>query len=411
MNLVCEIITVGNEILLGHTVDTNAAWLGLKLQEAGLYIQYHQTVPDFAPAIEEAITLSRKRSGIVVCTGGLGPTDDDLTKRAIIGAFGMTLRFRDDLMKEVRARFDERDAVMPAINESQALFPSGAEPLHNTLGTAAGILVTQEDFLFAALPGVPKEMKHIFEQELLPLLHRRYARARGITRIFRTTGIPESAIQEQLYKRRLPKGKVMLAFLPSFHGVDLQVTVPVGIPDGKLVMEDVAQLMYELFGDVIYTEGDEKMEAVIGRLLKAKGKTVSVAESCTGGLLAKRLTDTPGSSAYFLGGVVAYSNPAKTHFLGVTEEVLANFGAVSDKVALEMALGCRKVFGTDYALSVTGIAGPEGATETKSVGMVHIGLATPNGAFQRQYKFGGDREMIRERAGQAALEMLRRDLA
>lgn len=411
-----EIVTIGDELLLGQTVDANAAWLGRTLAAAGIRTRARATVGDDEGSIVDAVTYALHRTGTVVCTGGLGPTADDRTKPAVATVFGRQLVLDPEVLSQVRARFEIRGLPMPEINRGQAEVPEGAVVFPNPRGTAPGLALTdRENRLAVLLPGVPLEMRGLVEDHVLPFLEQRWPRGRSpiVHRILRTTGVAESSLAELMEDvvGRFPR--VSVAFLPSPTGVDLRLTCWGDLPAAEAEAElDRAEAeMRGRAGPVVYAVGSEDLTTVVAGLLHARGLTLAVAESCTGGLLAKRLTDTPGASEYFAGGVVAYADAVKRDLLGVRTATLQRYGAVSAETAQEMAEGARARLGSGAALAITGVAGPGGGSEEKPVGTVFLALAGPRGVSALGQRFPGDRTEIRERSAQAALDLLRRTLA
>ncbi len=408
--MIAEIISIGNELLNGKTVNTNATFIARQLYEIGISIGWIQTIGDEASAIRQALELALQRAEVVVVTGGLGPTHDDITKKTVAEFFGKALIFREDLLEKVRERFARRGIKMPEINRNQALVPEGVQLMDNPVGTALGMIFEQEGKFIFVMPGVPREMKAMMEGSVIPFLQKRCPECRVQVNLFRTTGIPESSIYERIAKDLLEFSSYEIAFLPKFTGVDVRV-----IRRGKDITDQdkfrrFTRMLYERIGNFIYTTEDKELEEVVGELLRERNLTIAVAESCTGGLVQDKITDVPGSSDYFMGGLVTYSNEAKMKFLGVQKESLRQHGAVSEVVAREMAAGVRQAVGTDLAVSTTGIAGPTGATPTKPVGLVYIGLASKKMVFARKFLFGNDRRINKERAAQAALDLVRRYL-
>jgi len=420
-SLQVELITIGDELLLGFTIDTNAAYIARTLAASGIEIVRRTTVGDEAGSIARAVGEALDRTGGVITTGGLGPTSDDLTKPAIARIFGREMRLDEALATELEERWRSRfpNSRFPATNRSQAEIPKGARILINRHGTAPGILLEDEKGRWVAMmPGVPREMRGMLVEELLPAIK---ARAKGeetvvLSRALRTTGIAESAIAELLGPNFLggPEtdlGSLPLAFLPGIAGVDLRVTAK-GMPRTRaeeLVEEAIVKLKSRVSA-YAYGEDDADLAAVVLGQCRASGYKLAVAESCTGGMLGERLTSIPGSSDVFLGGVIAYHNDVKMDLLGVRAEALERDGAVSEQVALQMASGVRQRLGADIGVSVTGIAGPGGGTAEKPVGLVWI--AVHGGEVKaRRFHMVGDRAEIRQRAAQAALEMVRRALS
>lgn len=404
-----EIITIGNELLSGATLDTNSAYLAEGLSEFGIIVSRRTTVPDGVEPIAEAIEEAWRRVGFVITTGGLGPTNDDVTKKALARVLGKPLVLHEEILKKVEERFRRRGEEMPLVNQNQALLPSGAKWFANNYGTAPGILIEEGDKRLIALPGVPKEMKGIFEEGVVPYLREAMGVSTAIVRRWlRTTGIAESALYEKI-QRVIPEGEGLhFAFLPSYYGVDLRLEVA-----GR-EREELENILYEkldkirpLLGDFLYAEGETSMEEVVGQLLLSVKKRLVAAESCTGGLVAKRITDVSGSSDYFERGVVTYANEAKHELLGVPQKILKTVGAVSPEVAERMAKGVRKLAKVDIGIGVTGIAGPGGGSVEKPVGLTYIALADRKKSWVEKFIFSGDREINRIRASQAALNIIR----
>jgi nicotinamide-nucleotide amidase len=410
------IVTVGDELLLGRTVDSNAAWLGRELAALGVPVARRHTVGDDDPSIREAVTAALGEAELVLVTGGLGPTRDDRTRDAVAALFQLPLRVDDRLLEAMRERFRARGyARMPETNVSQAQVPEGALVLANPVGTAPGLALVRGGALVVLLPGVPREMKAIFAGDLKRLIVERLgARLRPVRmRSIHTTGIPESALAERVEAYLPPDlGPIQLAFLPDLTGVELRLTA-VDAPteeEASRWLDRIEQALapaVEGFG--FRAESGDVVEAV-AYLLRGSARRLAVAESCTGGLIAKRLTDRAGSSAYFVGGVVAYADSVKLGQLGVDEGALARHGAVSEEVALQMARGVAASLGAEAGLSVTGIAGPEGGSELKPVGTVWYAVSLDGRAAARREVFPGDRHQVRERSAQAALTMLLRRL-
>jgi len=406
-----EIITIGDELMTGHTVDDNGAQIAARLTTIGLNVKYHSSVGDSLDAMEEALRLALKRARIVITTGGLGPTDDDLTRRALVRVFKRNLVFHEDVLADIKERWARRGIEMPAINQNQALLPQGARFFPNKIGSAVGICISEQDRICISLPGVPVEMRQILVDHVVPYLKG----LKGIGAItvikLRTTGVVESRLAEMIGVELKLEAGVRLAYLPSYSGVDLRI-IARGQSGAEAAekAEGLARRLEKVCGRYIYGRDDDRLEAVVGYLLRDNDKTLSAAESCTGGLLGQLVTSVPGSSAYFVGSLVAYANEVKAEQLGVEPAVLEEHGAVSEECAKAMAAGARKLFRTDYALSITGIAGPEGGTDDKPVGTVYVGLASAHTNQARLFRLGVDRQVNRARASYAALEMLRREI-
>jgi len=406
-----EILTVGDELLLGQTIDTNSAYIARKLSEFGLIPRFKSSVGDSVDEIEIAIKLAIKRAGLVIATGGLGPTDDDNTKKAIVKVFQRRLVLDDKILEDIRARYRKRGIEMPTINENQALIPSGSQMFKNTIGSAVGIGIIENNYIFIALPGVPTEMKMMMDEEIIPFLSNKKLGQPVKIITLKTNGFFESQLAEIIAPELKLEPGVKLAYLPSFSGVDLRI---VAMGDEQTIANEQAQkveaYIEKKIGKHVYGRNGDTLPSVVGQLLKDKNKTVATAESCTGGQLGEMITSISGSSSYYLGGVVAYSNEIKKAQLGVQGETLEKYGAVSAECVVEMAVGCRKSLKSDYALSITGIAGPEGGTKEKPVGTTFIGLSSAHNVFARHFNFGVEREMVRSRACYAALELLRREI-
>jgi nicotinamide-nucleotide amidase len=404
-----EIVTVGTEMLLGDLVDTNTAWISQRLAELGVGIYRHTTVGDNADRIVSALREASSRSDLVVTTGGLGPTSDDLTNACLSTLTGREMVEYPEAREHVDTMFEKFGRTPTANNYKQALFPRGTELIPNPVGTAMGALVEWEGTLFATLPGVPTEMKSMFEETLEPLI-----RARSVGSIVSKTlhfaGIGESALVEKV-QEFLDATDPTVAPLAGQGKVRLRITTRAATD--REAQEKIAPVEKEVIarlGDYYFGEDDETLESAIGRLLQERGATLALAESCTGGLLAKRLTDLPGSSAYFGEGLVTYSNQSKERLLGVPHEMLVDHGAVSEPVAREMAEGARRVSGADYGLSVTGIAGPDGGTQEKPVGLVFVGISDQKDAFAERLDltaWARSRDSIRERSANRAFDLLR----
>jgi nicotinamide-nucleotide amidase len=406
-----EIITVGDEIVTGHTVDTNSAFIAARLTDIGLTVKFKTSVGDTMEGMEEAFRLALKRCQIVIVTGGLGPTDDDITKRAIVKVFKRNLIFQEEILQEIKRRYAARGVEMPAINQNQALLPQGARFFPNKYGSAVGICIAEDGRIFVALPGVPAEMKQIMNDEVVPYLKSlKTGQTLKVIKL-RTTGIIESRLAEMIVDGLKLESGVRLAYLPSPRGVDLRIMASGESDDQAFEKAQTLQRYLEsVCGKYIYGYDEDTLEGIIGQLLVDNDKTMAVAESCTGGELGMMITTVPGSSRYFLGGVLAYSNDVKINQLGVDAKILDEYGAVSDVCAIAMASGVRKLLGADYALSITGIAGPDGGTDAKPVGLMYVGLSSTRDAYAKEFHLGTNRDYNRSRAVYAALELLRREI-
>jgi nicotinamide-nucleotide amidase len=403
-----SIVSVGNELLNGRTVDTNAAYIAGRLRTVSLRAVGVHTVPDEEAAIQRALSLAAGEADVVVVTGGLGPTDDDLTRQACAGFLGVDLVLRPDLLEHLRQFFERRGLEMPARNSIQACIPRGADALENAMGTAPGIRAGKEGKLLFALPGVPAEMRHMFDTLVLPELRSRAGGQVIVARRLRCFGAGESAIAEMIGDA-MQRGRNPLVNCTVQSGVitlEIVATADRGEDAGRMAEQEEHSLRASL-GNLVYGTEDQTLAEVVGNGLKRTGRTLAVAESCTGGLLAKLITDIPGASEYFTYGWVTYSNEAKSRQLDVPAEMIEEYGAVSEQVAEAMAQGARRKAGTDYAVSITGIAGPGGGSEQKPVGLVYISVDNPDGTETSRYVFSFDRSSVRLRAAQTALNILR----
>jgi len=373
------------------------------------------TVGDDVELITEAIARAMQRSDLVLTTGGLGPTSDDLTKKAICKYFKRPLVFHDDILRDVENRFKVRGITMPAINQNQALLPQGAAFVPNTRGSAVGIVFEENGHLFVSMPGVPDEMEAMVTGWVSDTIRKRSGGNITLHRKIRAVGIFESALFEKISDlaeiKNTGESKLTIAFLPSRRGIDLRLTITTrNQKEGQRLIDDLESKIKERIGSYIYGYDNETLPEIIGKLLRERRMTLSVAESCTGGLLGKLITDIPGSSDYFLGGIIAYSNDLKIKLLSVPAAILAKHGAVSEECACFMADSARKNLGTDIAVSITGVAGPEGGTFEKPVGLIFIALSTADKVVVRREQFGAERDRNRERSATIALDMIRRYL-
>ncbi len=406
-----ELIFTGDELLRGDIVNTNQAYLGQCLLDLGVFARRSVCVEDDLEAIARAIADSLSRHPeVLVLSGGLGPTEDDLTREATAAALALPLEHHEELLAQIRERFEARGYRMSDSNRKQATIPQGAVPIP-LAGTAPGFYVDMGETLLVALPGVPWELKEMWESTVEPLLRSRAGRGSShlVKRIL-TFGIGESLIAEKLAELAWQGPTVHIGTRASLDGV----TVILRGPDssaGQQALQEAAERVCALLGDHVVSVDGPGLPEIVGELLRAHSLTLAVAESCTGGLLGKRVTDVPGSSDYFLGGVTAYSNEVKKTLLAVPGEVLTRYGAVSEEAARAMALGVCRLLGSDCALSTTGIAGPGGGSEDKPIGLVYIGSVVGAKVTVERLRLFGGREQIRERAALSALDLLRRRLS
>lgn len=409
--MIAEIISVGDELLTGMSVNTNAAFIGEKLTGLGHEVRWVSTIGDKEKDITDALKLSSERAQIVIITGGLGPTHDDITKNVIAKFFDSEIILRQDLLDRVVARFKAFGRIPTAANRSQAEVPEKAELMLNDSGTAPGLIFRKEERTFFVLPGVPVEMRRMMEKSVLPLLvPEQDARVMRST-ILRTVNVPESALYDSV--RDLVSGfdHIQTAFLPQAEGVIIRLTASdMTVEECKQNLGKAVLLLQERLGAQCYGEGKTPIEALVANLLLERQLTIAVAESCTGGLVSHKLTNIPGSSAYMSRGIVAYSNEAKMELLDVPFETIEKYGAVSAETALAMAEGVRKKSGADIGLSLTGIAGPGGGTAEKPVGLVFMGYADVDQSCTERHRFGKDRHWNKIRSSVVALDLVRRML-
>ncbi len=408
-----EVVTIGTELLLGQLLDTNAAELGRGLAAAGVEVVRRSSVADRPEAIRAAVADALERTGFVITTGGLGPTRDDMTKREVAALFGKALQQDAAVLRSLEERFRRLGRPMPAVNRTQAEVPEGATVLPNPRGTAPGLWVEDSrGRVVVMLPGVPSEMRGLLAEEVLPRLAGLTSGAVVRSRSVRTTGIAESALAERVGAIEEEIAPLTLAYLPSTDGVELRVTAwGLREDEAERLLEVAAATLRQRAGEHGYGEGSIDLAAVVLDQLRIRKARLVVAESCTGGVLSARITAIPGASTVFIGGVVAYDNMVKSGTLDVPPKLLDQYGAVSEQVVSAMAGGVQRQFAVDAALAITGIAGPTGGTAEKPVGTVW--LAARYGTETRALKrlFPGDRNEIRARSAQAALDLLRRLLA
>ncbi len=411
--MIAEIISIGDELLNGTKLNTNANWLADRLLRLGIQISWISTIGDDKESIKMALSQSKVRSQIVLLTGGLGPTHDDITKECVAEFYQIDLVRDESIERHIINLFAKRGKPMPEINLQQAMVPKGATVLSNEIGTAPGIYFDQEGIHCFVLPGVPAEMRKMTEDSVIPILKEQFGGLRSTVRYetIRTTDIFESKLVEKLGPIEDVEKYGKLAVLPHPYGVDLRLCVTgKEISDSKLKIDQAIELIRERIDPYIYEIGSRSLEEVIAEQLVEKGRTVAVAESCTGGLLANLFTNIPGSSAYFLGGVIAYDNSVKTNLLGIKNSVIEEYGAVSEVVAREMAIGMQNLVNSDFVLATTGIAGPTGETEDKQVGLVYIAIVEGDDVIVKKFVFHRSRLINKSRFAYAALNLLRKRL-
>lgn len=408
-----EIITIGDELLIGQVIDTNSAFIAVKLNEAGIHVHQITSVSDNAEHIIEALENATQLADIIIMTGGLGPTNDDITKLTLCKYFNVGLRFDDEAYKDVEYMFKIRGREVTEVNRKQAELPENCSALRNKNGTAPGMWFDVKNKVYISMPGVPYEMKAIMEDEAIPKLKEKFSLPVIVHRNVLTIGIGESVLAEKIaaWENSLAQNNIKLAYLPSIGMVRLRLSTS---GDDKSVLEKKVQKkigeLQHLVGEYIYGYENDTLEGIVGKLLKERKQTVSLAESCTGGYISHLLTSIAGSSAYFQGSVIAYSYDIKELELGVDKEVLNIRGAVSQEVVEKMASSVRKKFNTDYSIAVSGIAGPDGGTPEKPVGLVWIAISTPERIFSKKYQFANNRLRNIQMTANAALNLLRKEM-
>ena len=395
------LITIGNELLSGFTTDTNSAWIGQSVLEVGAEITWHVTIGDQYNHITAALDQVPEDIKVVLVTGGLGPTHDDITQKTLFKYFDVQPVFDEDYWNILNARMVKRARVMPEINKNQAIRPNKGSVIPNNSGSARGLHLNNGRMDVFAMPGVHREMKDMMSNTIIPWIHDK-TKSKIYVRTLRTTGAMESVLAEKLVDVTDDTRPVTVAFLPQFTGVDIRLTCPKKNP-----LIEIEEKIRDRVDKYIYATGIVNLEETVGDMLVKCGYTISTAESCTGGLLGHRFTNVPGSSTYYLGGVVSYSDDMKMKTLGVQENTLQEFGAVSKQTATEMAQGVRDLFGSDLAIAVTGIAGPGGGTAEKPVGLVYITLVHNDTVWAKEFKFFTDRKLNKQLSSQVALNMVR----
>lgn len=406
-----EIIAIGSELLTPDKIDTNSLWLTEKLNDIGIDVMLKTIVGDDGARLEETVRDAVRRSDIVITTGGLGPTEDDITRTFTAAAVERELVYHDEIERHLRERFRSFGREMPEINKRQAYVIEGAEILPNPNGSAVGMLFKAEGKMLAVLPGPPRENQPMFTEHVLPKLMNRAGETYVKRRLLRVSGKGESAVDEIAAPIYTRYEGVQTSIL--FNRAEVEIHLAARSDTEAKAVQIVDKLTDELveaLGVAVFSTNGELLEEVVGKMLTDRGQTVAVAESCTGGLIGMRFTEIPGSSDYFMQGAITYSNDAKTDMLGVDPQIITNHGAVSAECAEAMAAGMLARANTTHAISVTGIAGPGGGSEGKPVGTVFVGYAGPAGVKAKRFVFPGDRHLIRWRASQAALDYLRRQL-
>ncbi len=409
ISMIVEIVTTGSELLLGQIINTNVAYMSRRLNELGFDVVYQSTVGDNHDRMKEVLEHALSRADIVITSGGLGPTQGDITKEVSAEIFGRKLKLHPESKRRMDERFAMRHIVWTENNLRQVILPEGAEVFLNYNGIASGVVLENNGKYLINLPGPPSEMKDMFERSLKPFLKRKFGFKHVIvSKVLNTCGIGESLLETKIKDLILAQSNPTLALLIRPTGVIIRITAKADTrSEAEVLIAAMDEQIRQRVGGYIYAVNDEKMEDVISRLLLDNCLTVSCAESCTGGMLAARLTSVSGSSAYIQGSIVTYSNEAKMKFLNVDKKILETKGAVSEEVAKQMAQGIIQTVGSDIGIGITGIAGPTGATAEKPVGLVYIAISGKFGTVVTENIFSGDRENVRYRSTQQALEMLR----
>jgi competence/damage-inducible protein CinA-like protein len=404
-----EIIAIGSEMLTPFRADTNSLWLTERLNALGIDVKLKTIVGDDEARLEEAVREALRRSEIIISTGGLGPTEDDITRNIFARAMNRRLILNDTILDNLKTRFARRGMPMPEINARQAMIIDGAQILENNNGSAPGMLIHDGTRTVVMLPGPPREMMPMFDSSVAPVLKQRSGDLLIIRRKLSIFGLTESRTDEIAAPIYTKYTNPSTTILFKDGQIELHLTVQATVEGEALgLLDELTGRLDEALGDYIYSQRNETLEEVVGELLKRNGYTLATAESCTGGLLSGRITDVPGSSEYFLEGAVTYSNEAKTRSLGVPHELIEEHGAVSEEVAIAMARGIRELTGSTFGIGITGIAGPGGGTAEKPVGLVYIALSDETQVSAKKLTFPGDRQFIRTLSVNTALDMIRR---
>ena len=405
------LISIGDELLIGQTINTNVAFIGEQISGNNITIVKSVVISDDIKLIIDELELASIKADVIICTGGLGPTHDDVTRNAFVQYFKTELIRNEEVIEDIKSMLERRGRELRKTHEDQAMVPKIAEVMRNENGTAPGYWIERDEKIFIVTPGVPYEMKAMMTNYVIPKLVQKIGAPNDFIKkiTLQTTGLPESVLAERLGDIDELLNGAKLAFLPNQYGVRLRITVKSNNEeDAKNHLLGIEQKIRTKIGRFIYGRGDEVLEEVVGRLLKERELRIAVAESCTGGGLANRITDINGSSKYFERGVVTYSNAAKVELLKVDEDVMLEKGAVSAEVAMQMAEGIKSISGADIGISLTGIMGPSGAVTDKPVGTVFIGYCDDKVCTAKRFQFGEDRILNKHRATQAALDMIRR---
>ncbi len=407
------LISIGDELLIGQTVNSNVAFIGAQLADNNISVIKSTVISDDIKIIINEINLAVSQADLVICTGGLGPTLDDVTRSAVVQYFNTELVFNEQVLEDIKSIFERRGRELMEVHKDQAMVPQNAAIIRNENGTAPGYWIELNNKIVIVMPGIPYEMKAMVTNFIIPKLTDRIGKPKEYIKkiTLQTTGLPESVLAERLGDLDELLGEAKLAFLPNQYGVRLRVTVKSSEEEiAANLLFEVEQKIRSKIGRYIYGRGDEKLEEVVGRLLKERELRIATAESCTGGGLGDRITNISGSSRYYERGVITYSNAAKVELLKVNEDIMAEKGAVSAEVAMQMAEGIKSISGCDIGISLTGIMGPSGGVTDKPVGTVYIGFCDDKLCTAKRFQFGEDRILNKNRSTQAALEMIRRSL-
>lgn len=407
-----ELIAIGDEILIGQTTDTNSTFIATQLNLNGISVKQKRVIADDAETIKQALDAILPETKLVFMTGGLGPTNDDITKVTLNEYFGGELVFHQDVFDHITKLFASFNRVPSETNRGQALLPNVCTPLPNKMGTAPGMRFEKDGRYYFSLPGVPYETENLVEHTILPWIKNNLQKGTVVHKTILTQGVPESELAEKLidWENALPKG-VKLAYLPSAGMVRLRLTSYIGTEEeARAIVEREAQKVIDMLGEIVFGENAQTLEEVIGISLRNNKSTLSTAESCTGGYIAHLITSVSGSSEYFMGSVVSYSNQAKVELLDVDPQSIKEHGAVSKEVVLQMAEGARKKFHTDFAIATSGVAGPTGGSSEKPVGTIWIAVAGPDGAKAKCFSFGRNRDRNIQKTAMMGLDLLRREV-
>lgn len=407
-----EIIAIGDEILIGQTIDTNSSFIATQLNLNGISVRQKRVIADEADAIKGALDSISPNTKLVFMTGGLGPTKDDITKKTLLEYFGGKMVFHENIYEHIEQLFASFGRKPSEVNRGQAMLPSSCTPVLNKMGTAPGMRFEKNGVYYFSTPGVPYETEHLVEMQIMPWIQANLTKGTVVHKTILTQGVPESELADRLesFEEGLPSG-VKLAYLPSAGMVKLRLTSYQGTEDeARVIVDEQIDKIRAILGPVVFGHEAQTLQEVIGIGLRESGATLSTAESCTGGYIASLITSIPGSSDYFMGSVVSYSNKSKEELLDVEAGVLKNQGAVSKEVVMQMALGAQQKFGTTFAIATSGVAGPGGGSDEKPVGTVWIATATPEGVKAKKFSFGNNRKRNIRKAALMALDLLRREI-